>query len=100
MSGQRQQFLQDWQDDKPLFQVGRGEKRSFDEVNDGAGTSTAEEVGENDYYTVTEVKQVKVKNIQNPFRVRTTQFNLQIRLSIWNFLSIIIAFCIASRPKQ
>jgi hypothetical protein len=31
--------MTDWQDDEPLLQVGRGQKRSFDEVNDGAGTS-------------------------------------------------------------
>ena len=36
---QRQQFLQDWQDDEPLLQVGCGQKRFIDEVNDGAGTS-------------------------------------------------------------
>jgi hypothetical protein len=27
--------MMDWQDDEPLLQMGRGEKRSIDEVNDG-----------------------------------------------------------------
>ena len=36
---QRENFMTDWQDDEPLLQVGRGQKRSFDEMNDGAGTS-------------------------------------------------------------
>jgi hypothetical protein len=33
---QRARFLYDWQNDEPLLQVGCGQKRSYDEMNDGA----------------------------------------------------------------
>ena len=55
---QRENFMTDWLDDEPLLQVGRGQKKSIDEVNDGAGTS--EQVSDN-FFTVSNVKQVKVK---------------------------------------
>jgi hypothetical protein len=51
---ERESFLLDWNDDEPLLQMGCGEKRSFED--DGAETSTAE-----NNFTVTNVKQVKVK---------------------------------------
>ena len=51
---ERESFLLDWNDDEPLLQMGRGEKRSFED--DGAETSTTE-----NNFTVTNVKQVKVK---------------------------------------
>ena len=76
---QRERFLFDWQNDGPLFQideglyeemndmkdepqlqVGRGQKRSINEVNDGEEKS--DEVSDNNFFTVTDVKQVKVKN--------------------------------------
>ena len=75
---QRERFLFDWQNDEPLFQideglydemndmkdepqlqVGRGQKRSINEVNDGEEKS--DEVSDNNFFTVTDVKQVKVK---------------------------------------
>ena len=45
--------------DEPLLQVGRGQKRSIDKANDGAGTS--DEVSGNNFFTMTDVKQVKGK---------------------------------------
>jgi hypothetical protein len=51
---ERESFLLDWNDDEPLLQMGCGEKRSFED--DGAETSTAE-----NNFTVTNVKQVKMK---------------------------------------
>ena len=39
--------------------VGRGQKRSIDEVTDGAGTFA--DVSGNNFFTMTNVKQVKVK---------------------------------------
>ena len=75
---QRERFLFDWQNDEPLFQideglceemndmkdepqqqVGRGQKRSINEVNDGEEKS--DEVSDNNFFIVTDVKQVKVK---------------------------------------
>jgi hypothetical protein len=68
---QRARFEHDWQDDEPLLQVGRGQKRSFDEVNDGAGTS--EQVSDN-FFTVSNVKQVKVKKFSTTGMDYTVQF--------------------------
>ena len=68
---QRENFMTDWQDDEPLLQVGRGQKRSFDEVNDGAGTS--EQVSDN-FFTVSNVKQVKVKKFNATGMDYTVQF--------------------------
>jgi hypothetical protein len=51
---ERESFLLDWNDNEPLLQMGRGEKRSFED--DGAETSTSE-----NNFTLTNVKQVKVK---------------------------------------
>jgi hypothetical protein len=31
---QRENFMMDWQDDEPLLQMGYGEKRSIDKVNE------------------------------------------------------------------
>ena len=31
---QRENFMMDWQDDEPLLQMGHGEKRSIDKVNE------------------------------------------------------------------
>jgi hypothetical protein len=53
---QRENFMMDWQDDEPLLQVGRAQKRSIDEVNDGAGTS--EQVSDN-FFTVSNVKGIQ-----------------------------------------
>ena len=36
---QRALFENDWNDDTWLFQMGRGEKRAHEEVDDGAGPS-------------------------------------------------------------
>jgi hypothetical protein len=49
---QGENFMINWQDDEPLLQVGRGQKRSMDEVNDGAGTS--EQVSDN-FFTLANV---------------------------------------------
>ena len=48
---QLERLLYDWQNDEPLLQVGCGQKRSYDEMNDGA----IDEVSDN-YFTVTNVK--------------------------------------------
>ena len=84
---QRERFLLDWQNDVPLFQIdqgsyeemndepllqtGRGRKRSIDEVNDGAGTS--DEVS-NNFFTMTDVKQVRVKKFNATGMDYTVQF--------------------------
>jgi hypothetical protein len=68
---QRENFMTDLQDDESLLQVGRGQKRSFDEVNDGAGTS--EQVSDN-FFTVSNVKQVKVKKFSTTGTDYTVQF--------------------------
>jgi hypothetical protein len=64
---ERESFLLDWNDDEPLLQMGRGEKRSFED--DGAETSTAE-----NNFTVTNVKQVKVKKFGTTSTDYTVQF--------------------------
>ena len=91
---QRQQFLFDWQNDEPLLEIdrgqkrsyeemndvgdepllqtGRGQKRSIDEVNDGAGTS--DEVSNDNFITMTDVKQVKVKKFNTTGMDYTVQF--------------------------
>ena len=51
--------------------MGRGQKRSIDEVNDGAGTS--EQVSDN-FFTVSNVKQVKVKKFNATRMDYTVQF--------------------------
>ena len=56
---QRERFVYDWQNDEPFLQVGGGQKISYDEMNDGA----TDEVSDN-YFTVTYVKQVKVKQFR------------------------------------
>ena len=65
---QRRSFLVEWNDDEPFWAVvnsepvvqsGRGEKRTADESSEG----TSEQVSENNYFTVTNVKQVKVKKV-------------------------------------
>ena len=58
--------------DEPLLQVGRGKKRSIDEANDGAGTS--DEVSGNNFFTMTDVKQVKVKKFNTTGVDYTVQF--------------------------
>ena len=85
---QRERFLLDWQNDEPLpetdrgqkksyeemndvgdeplLQTGRGQKRSIDEVNDGAGTS--DEVSNNNFFTMTDVKQVNQHNWYGLYR--------------------------------
>ena len=85
---QRRNFLVEWNDDEPfqmilneealqhssdgpLVQSGRGEKRSIDEVNEGA--STSEQVSENNYFTVTNVRQVQVKK----FRTTGTDYTVR-----------------------
>ena len=57
---------------EPLLQVGRGQKRSVDEVNDGAGTS--DEVSGNNVFTMTHAKQVTVKNFSTACMDYTAQF--------------------------
>ena len=58
--------------DEPLLQMGRGQKRSIDEVNDGEGTS--DEVSNNNFFTMTDVKQVKVKKFKTTGMDYTVQF--------------------------
>ena len=66
---QRERFMREWQNDDPLLQMGRGEKRSIDEVNDGA----TDEVSDN-FFTVTNMKQVKVKKFSTTGVDYTVQF--------------------------
>jgi hypothetical protein len=66
---QRENVMMDWQDDEPLLQMGRGEKRSIDEVNDGV----TDEVNDN-FFTVTNMKQVKVKKFSTTGVDYTVQF--------------------------
>jgi hypothetical protein len=66
---QRERFMREWQNDDPLLQMGRGEKRSIDEVNDGAN----DEVSDN-FFTVTNMKQVKVKKFSTTGVDYTVQF--------------------------
>jgi hypothetical protein len=68
---QRARFEHDWDDDTGLFQMGRGEKRAHDEVNDDAGPS--DEVRDN-FFTVTNLKQVKVKKFNTVGSDYTVQF--------------------------
>ena len=58
--------------DEPLLQVGCGKKRSIDEANDGSGTS--DEVSGNNFFTMTDVKQVKVKKFNTTGVDYTVQF--------------------------
>ena len=67
--GQRERFMREWQNDDPLLQMGRGEKRSIDEVNDSA----TDEVSDN-FFTVTNIKQVKVKKFSTTGVDYTVQF--------------------------
>ena len=87
---QRERFLLDWQileinrgqkrsyeemndaENEPLLQTGRGQKRSIDEVNDGEGTS--DEVSNNNFFTMTDVKQVKLKKFNTTGMDYTVQF--------------------------
>ena len=64
---QRERFMREWQNDDPLLQMGRGQKRSFED--DGAETSTTE-----NNFTVTDVKQVKVKKFGTTGTDYTVQF--------------------------
>ena len=57
---------------EPLLQVGRGQKRSVNEVNEGAGTT--DEVSGNNVFTMTDVKQVNVKNFSTTCMDYTVQF--------------------------
>ena len=57
--------------DEPLLQTGRGRERSIDEVNDGAGTS--DEVS-NNFFTMADVKQVRVKKFNATGMDYTVQF--------------------------
>jgi hypothetical protein len=81
---QRRNFLAEWKDDEPLrlvlneeslqhsgdeLQSGRGEKRSIDEVNEGASG----QVSENNYFTVMNAKQVRVKK----FRTTGTDYTVR-----------------------
>ena len=69
---QRERFLLDWNNDEPLLQTGPGEKKSIDELDDGAGTS--DEVSDNDFFTMAGVKQVKVKKFNTTGVDYTVQF--------------------------
>jgi hypothetical protein len=75
---QRRSFLVEWNDDEPFWAVvnsepvvqsGRGEKRTADESGEG----TSEQVSESNYFTVTNVKQVKVKK----FRTTGTDYTVR-----------------------
>ena len=63
---------EDIHQDEPLLQVGRGQKRSIDEVNNGAGTS--DEVSDNNFSSMTDVKQAKVKKFSTTGVDYTVQF--------------------------
>jgi hypothetical protein len=75
---QRRNFLREWNDDGPLMAVmnsepviqsGRGEKRSASESGEG----TSEQVSDSNYFTVTSVKQVKMKK----FRTTGTDYTVR-----------------------
>ena len=70
--GQRERFLLDWNNDEHLLQTGCGEKRSIGEVDDGAGTS--DKVSDNNFFTMTGVKQVEVKKFNTTGVDYTVQF--------------------------
>ena len=70
---QQASFEHDWNDDSWLLQMGRGDKRAHEEVNDGAGTS--DEIRDV-FFTVTKVKKVQVK------RFRTTGVHYTVRYKI------------------
>ena len=59
-------------ENEPPLQAGRGQKRSIDEVNDGA--RTFDEVSNNNFFTMTDVKQVKVKKFNTTGMDYTVQF--------------------------
>ena len=77
---QREAFMCDWWNDEHVLQpseersyegmedesltqqMGRGKKRSHDEINDGG--STSDEVRDNNFFTVHNVKQVNVKKFK------------------------------------
>ena len=63
--------------DEPLLQVGRGQKRSINEANNGAGTSN--EVSGNKFFTMTDVNKSKLKS-STPL-VWIIWFNLRTRSS-------------------
>jgi hypothetical protein len=61
---QREKFIEDWLNDDPIIQtiqMGYGEKRRFEEMNDdGAGTSD-EVRDDNRYFTVKHLRQVRIQ---------------------------------------
>ena len=57
---QRERFVYDWQNDEPLLEVGGGQKRSYDEMNDGA----TDEVSDN-YFTVINVYASESQTVPN-----------------------------------
>ena len=91
---QRQQFLFDWQNDEPPLEIDRGQKRSYEEMNDVGdepplqtgrgqkrsndevidGAGTFDEVSNNNFFTMTDVKQVKVKKFNTTGMDYTVQF--------------------------
>jgi hypothetical protein len=61
--------MREWQNDDPLLQMGHGGKRSIDEVEDSA----TDEVSDN-FFTLTNIKQVKVKKFSTAGVDYTVQF--------------------------
>ena len=83
---QRRNFLDEWNDDEPFrmilneealqhssdkLQSGRGKKRSFDE-------SATDEVSENNYFTVTNVKKFKTTGTDYTVRFTNTFANMEL----------------------
>ena len=70
---QRERFLLDWNNDEPLLQTGRGEKRSIGEVDDGAGTS--DEVSNNNFfiYLFTKFAMNRIRTIKGPPQLQITK---------------------------
>ena len=101
---QRRSFLVEWNDDEPfravmnsepVVQSGHGEKRTADESGEG----TSEQVSESNYFTVTNVKQVKVK------KFRTTDVFMkysQVYCRKWSgmYLKMIRFVLCCSRPSS
>jgi hypothetical protein len=95
---QRETFMYNWQNDEPFIQVNEGDERFYEAMNDesliqqvgrGQKRSSEEMSGDDEvsgnFFTVNGIKQVNVKSLRP--RVRITLFSLRTRFPIWNFLS-------------
>ena len=59
---QRARFIEDWMDDEPFVQEGRGRKREHSEmIGDDEGPETSQNEVRNSFFTIKQVKQVRVR---------------------------------------